>query len=135
MSNWPYIILEQHDYLKKNVLNIMEMLKCSHVDILNVDPKMKLLIKCVFIHLSMEENFIYPRIKNEGEVKKLTNRHEELRELFINSKNLLTEIKITSSGKKLDDDVKSKIILILESTLMLISNEDKLYSRAFDDYV
>ena len=135
MSNWPYIILEQHNYLEKKVMNIMDMLKSSHVDIFNIDPKMKLLIKCIFIHLSMEENFIYLRIKNEGEIKNLINKHEELRELCINSTKLLTETKLTNNGRKLDDDAKSKILLVLESALMLITNENKLYSRAFDHYV
>jgi hypothetical protein len=131
-ANWSSILIKQHIQLKLDIENITKLLAQPSYCVLQLDAKIKRLVKGVKVHLQLEHTFLSPALEKTGATKGQKKALVEGYYLLHETCDKTTKLACSLMLHPNEEQLKSKHITQIKQTLheiaSRIAEEDTFYS-------
>lgn len=132
LSYWPPVLIAQHEQLDEEIQTISDLIAKRECRLLQVESRLKKLIKGVFLHLELEESFI-SNVQQFSDIP--TSQHTSLNQGYValesacnETRDYLHMLKLKGGSRLVEQAQAEQINQLLQRISTVLNDEDDIYS-------
>lgn len=131
LAYWPPVLIAQHEQLDDEIQYISDLITKRECRLLQVESRLKKLIKGVFLHLELEESFIskvhqYSEMPS-SQYTSLNQGYLALESACNETREYLHKMKLKGGSRLIEQEHATQIEHLLQRISTVLNDEDDIY--------